>query len=82
MQRDDDVLEEDHVLVSQRDSETTDDTGQDVQQLSCSVEFVNFVDQGKEALVDCLPDHLSSRNQFGVQLVEDVLQVISLYGLL
>lgn len=78
MKGNDDVLEEDHVLVSQWDSETTDDTGQDVQKLSGTVELVSFMDEGEEALVNCLSNHLSSWHQFGIQLVKDVLEVVSL----
>ncbi len=40
----DNVLEEDHVLVSQRDRESTDDARQDVEQLGCTVEFMCFMD--------------------------------------
>jgi hypothetical protein len=44
MEWDDNVLEEDNVLVSQRDCEPTDDACEDVEELSCTVEFMCFVD--------------------------------------
>ena len=34
--------------------------------------------KSEEAFVDCLSNHFSSRNQFGVKFMEDVLQIISL----
>lgn len=82
MERNDDILEKDDVFVSQRHSETTDDAGQDVQKFGGTVEFVRLVDEGEKALVHGLSDHLSSGHQFGVELVKDVLQVVSLDGLL
>lgn len=66
MERDDDVLEEDDVLVSQGNSETTDDTGEDIKQFGGTIELVSLVDQGEEALVDGLSNHLSSWHEFGV----------------
>ena len=82
MQRDDNVLEEDDMLISQRNSESTDDTGQNVKELSCTVEFVILVDERKETFVDGLTDHFSSWYELGVQLVKNVLQVVSLDRLL
>jgi len=66
VERDDDVLEEDDVLVSQGNSETTDDTGEDIKQFGGTIELVGLVDQGEEALVDGLSNHLSSWHEFGV----------------
>lgn len=40
-----------------------------------------LVHQGKEALVHSFTDHLAARDELGVQLVENVLQVIALNGL-
>ena len=63
MEGDDDVLEEDHVLVSQWHSESRDDTGEDVEKFSCSIEFMCFVDKTEEALVNGLSDHFTTRYQ-------------------
>jgi hypothetical protein len=45
MKRDDNVLEEDHVLISQGHCKATDDAGQDVEEFSSSVELVGFMDE-------------------------------------
>jgi len=37
--------------------------------------------QSKEAFINCFSDHFPPRNQFSVQLVKYVLQVISFDGL-
>lgn len=82
MEGDDDVLEEDYVFISKGDGESTDDTGQDVEELSGTIEFMVFMDESEETLVYCLSDHFSSWNEFGVQFMKNVLKVISLDGLL
>ena len=82
MEWDDNVLEEDDMLISERNSESTDDTRQNVQKLGRAVEFVILVDQRKEALVDGLTNHFSSWYELRVQLMENVFQVVSLYRLL
>ena len=69
MQWDDDVLKENDVLISERHSESTDDTCQNVQELSSTVELVVFVDQGEETLVNSLSNHLSSWDKLGIQLM-------------
>ena len=48
---------------------STDNGGVDVQKLGGTVEFVVLVNQCKEALVDGLTDHFSSRYKLGVKLV-------------
>lgn len=40
------------------------------------------MDQRVEAVCDSLSDHFSSRDKFGVEPVEDVLEVLSLPGFL
>ena len=82
MQWNDDVLEEDDVLISQRNSESTDDTRQNVEKLGGTVKLVILVNQCKEALVDGLTDHFSSWNELGVQLVKNVFQVVTFDRLL
>ena len=54
MQGDDDRLEEDHVLLSERHGESGDDGGEDVEQLGGSVELVVLVNEGVEAVSDGL----------------------------
>jgi hypothetical protein len=94
VQWDDHVFEENNVLFSERDRESTDDRSEDVEQLSCSVELVRLVDEGVKAFVNGFSDHLSSRDELsyrllkidiyylGVELVENVLKVVSLNRLL
>ena len=78
MEWDDDVLEENDVLISKWNSKTTDDTGQDIEELSSTIELMVLVDKSEEALVDGLTNHLSSWHKFGIKLVENVLKVVSL----
>lgn len=78
MQRNDDGIEEDDVLISERDSETRDDTCENVKQLSGTIELVVLMDKSEEALIHSLSNHLSSRHELSVKLVEDVLKVVSL----
>jgi hypothetical protein len=54
VERDDDRLEEDDVLLPQRNGEAADDTGQDVKQLGSAVEFIILVDESVETIIDCL----------------------------
>ena len=95
MQWDDNGLKENDVFFSQRHSESTDNTGQDIKQLGGSIELEVLVNKGVEAafndklvnyliiklLCDCFSDHFSSWDELGVQSVEDVLQVLSLLWL-
>lgn len=78
MQWDNNVLEEDYVFVTKRHCKTRDDTRQNVEELSSTVKFVSLVDKSEEALVDSLTDHLSAGHKLGVELMQDVLKVISL----
>jgi len=63
---DDNILEENDMLVSERHCETRDDRGKNVKKLSGTVELVRLVDQGVEALVDGLSNHLSPWHQLYV----------------
>jgi hypothetical protein len=82
VERDDDSVEEDDVLIPERNGETRDDTGEDVEQLGGTVELVVLVDESEEALVNSLSNHLSAGHEFGVELMQDVLEIVSLDGLL
>ena len=82
VKRNNDILEENDVFIPERNGETTNNTCQDIKKLGSTVEFVGFMDEGEEALIDSLSDHLSSWNQFGVEFVENVFQVVSFDGLL
>ena len=66
MKRYDDIGEKDHVLVTKWNSESTDDTRQDIQKLGCTIELVILMDKCKEALVHCLTNHFSPWHEFGV----------------
>jgi len=81
MEGNDDGLEENDVFIPKRYCETTDNTCQNVQKLGSTVEFVGFMDEGKEALIDCLSDHFPSWDQFSVELMQNILQIVSLDGL-
>ena len=63
MERDDDILEEDYVLITKGHSKARDDASLDIEKLRRAVEFVNFMNQCVEALVDGLADHLATGYQ-------------------
>lgn len=81
MQGDDYILEKNYVFVSEWDSESTNDTCKNIEKFSGSIEFVGFVYKGVEAFVDGLSNHLSSWNKLGIELVKNVLKIVSLDGL-
>jgi hypothetical protein len=62
MEGDDDVLEENHVLVTEGHSKSRNDGGENVKELGSTVEFVSLVDEGVEALVNSLTDHFPARH--------------------
>lgn len=66
MKRNDNIFEENNMFLSEGNCESTDNRGQDIQELGGSVEFVCLVDQRVEAFVDCLSDHLPSGDQFSI----------------
>ena len=78
MKRDDDITEENDVLVPEWYCKSTNDTGQNIKKLSSTIELVVLMNQSKEALVHCLSNHFSSWNQFGIELVKNVLEIVSL----
>ena len=82
MKWDNNIREKNDVLFSKRYCETTDNTCQDVQKFGSTVEFVGIMDEGKEALIDGLSDHLSSWYQFSIELMQNIFQIVSLDGLL
>ena len=63
MQWNDDILEEDDVLVTQRHCKARDDGGQDIEQLCRTVELMRLVDQRVEGFIHGLADHLPARHQ-------------------
>ena len=78
MQWDDNVLEEDNVFISEWDGESTDNTRQNVEELSGTIEFMVFMDKSEETLVNCLSDHFSSWHKFGVQFMKYILKIVPL----
>ena len=82
MQWDDNVLEEDNVLLSQGYCKSTDNTGKYIEQFRGAVELEGLMDQRVETVVDGFTDHFSSRNEFGIKAVKNVLEVLTLAGLL
>ena len=79
MQRDDNALEKYYVLVPEWYGETTDDTCQNVKEFCSTIKFMVFVDKSEETLVNGLSNHFSSGDELGVELVEDVLEVVPFY---
>lgn len=82
MKRNDDVLEEGHMLVSEGDGESRNDGGQDIKEFGSSIEFMRFVNEGVKGLILGLSNHLASGHELGIQLVENVLKVVAFYRLL
>ena len=82
MKWDDNIIEENDVLVSQWDGKSRDDTCKDVEKFCSSVEFMSFMDKGEEALIDSLSNHFPTRDELGIQLVENILKIVTLDGLL
>jgi len=66
MKGNDDVLEENNMFISERDSESTNDTCEDIQKFSSTIKLVSLMDEEMEALVDSLPDHLSSWDELSI----------------
>lgn len=79
MKWDDDILEENHVLISEWDGESTNNTCQDIEKLSGTIEFMNLMDKSEETFVDGLSNHLSSWYKFGVEFMKNVLKVVSFH---
>lgn len=63
MEGNDDILEEDYMLISQRNRKATDDTCKDVKQFSSAIELVSLMDQAIEALIHGFSYHFSSGYQ-------------------
>ena len=80
MEGDNDGLEEVDVVFSQGDGETADDTSQNIQKFSSTVEFVVFVDKSVEAISDGLSDHFSSGDELSVESMKDILEIFSFSG--
>jgi len=62
------VLEKDDMLVSERDGEARNDTSQDIEQFSRTVELVSLVDQGVETFVHRFSNHFSPWYQLHTKL--------------
>lgn len=82
MQGDDDALEELSVLISKWYSKPTDDGSVNVEELWNAIELVPFVDENVEVVIHTPTDHLSSRDQLGVEPVQDILKILPLSWLL
>ena len=66
MKRNNNILEEDNVLISEWDSETTDNTCQDIEKLGGTVELMSFMNECEEAFINSLSNHLSSWHKFRI----------------
>jgi len=60
MERNDNILKENDMLFSKRDSKSTDNASENIEEFCSSIEFVSLVDQGIKTLIYGLPNHLSS----------------------
>ena len=70
---DDHILEENNMLISQGDSKTRNDTCENIEKLGCSIEFMAFVDEGIEAFIDCLSNHLSSWHKLKYYFLSEII---------
>ncbi len=77
VQGNDNILEENDVFFPQRHCESRNDAGQNVQKFRCSIELKGLVDQGVEAIVNGLTNHLSPGDQLGIETMQDVFQIFS-----
>lgn len=82
VQGNDDVLEEDNMFFSQWYSKSTDNTGQNIKQLWGAIELESLMNQRVEAVIDGLTYHFSSWHKLSIKSVQNVLQVLTLAGLL
>jgi hypothetical protein len=82
MQRNDHILEENDVLFSERNGEPWNDASQDVQELWGTIEFEGFMDEGVEAVINCLSDHLSSGDEFCIESMQNIFEIFPLSWLL
>jgi len=78
MEGNDDRLEENDVFVSERDCKATDNTGENVQEFSSSIKFMCSMNQGEKALVNSFSNHFSSWDKFGIELVQNILKIVTL----
>ena len=62
----DDVLEKNNMLISQRNSESTDNASQNIKKLCSPVELMVLVNKCEELLVDSLSNHFTSWNELGI----------------
>jgi len=79
MKRNNDISEEDNMLISEWDSKSRNDTCKDIKELSSTIELVSLLDQKMEAFIHCLSNHLSSWDKFSIELMQNVLEVVSLH---
>jgi len=63
MQRNDNILEKDYVLITQWNRKTRNNTCQNIQQFCCTVKFVSLVNETKEALINGFSYHFTARNK-------------------
>jgi len=66
------------MLISERNSKTTNYTSKNVEKLSSAIEFVGLMNERVEALINSLSDHLSPWDQLSIELMENILEVVSL----
>lgn len=77
MKRNDDILEEDDVFLSQGNCKSRDDAGQNIKKFRSSIELESLMNKTVEAVIDGFSDHLSPWNQFGIKSMKNILEVFS-----
>ena len=78
MERDYYIVEENDVFISQWYRKPTNNTSEDIKKFSSSIEFMTLVDEFEKTLVHGLSYHLSARYKFGIELVQNIFEVVSL----
>lgn len=66
VERDNNVFEENNMFFTERNSETTDNSSKNIKKLSCTSEFVVFMNQGVERIVDSTTNKLTTRNKLSI----------------
>ncbi len=82
MKRNDNVLEEVDMLVTEGHCKARNNSGEDVENLSSAIELMLLVDEIVEGIGEGLADHLAARHYLGVYFMEDSLEVLAFIWLL
>lgn len=78
VKRNDHIFEENDVLFSEGNCKPRNDACQNIQQFRSSIELECLVYETVETIVDGFSDHLTTRDQLGIQAMQNVLEVFPL----